>query len=90
MLVAVTALGVAALVVVPWVVRNDDRVGARTVATISSSATIAGANCESTYSGRLLGWWDFDCMDAARQKTLGEARWAASPAGKASTTQSGT
>lgn len=68
-------LGVVALVVVPWVVRNDERVGEPTVATVSSSATIAGANCASTYSGSRMGFWDFDCMDAGRQKTLGEARW---------------
>lgn len=75
LLVAGATVGVVVAVVLPWVVRNDARVGDPTVATISSSATIAGANCPSTYSGRLLGWWDFDCMDAARQKTLGEERW---------------
>ncbi|HEY3724797.1 MAG TPA: glycosyltransferase family 39 protein [Acidimicrobiia bacterium] len=74
-LTAGVTLGVVALVVLPWVVRNDQRVGEPTVATISSSATIAGANCASTYSGSLKGYWDFDCMDAARQNTLGEARW---------------
>ncbi len=74
-LVAAVTLGVTALIVLPWVIRNDDRIGEPTIATISSSATIAGSNCPSTYSGPMIGFWDFDCMDAGRQKTLGEARW---------------
>lgn len=68
-------LGVAVLVVVPWVIRNDDRVGEPTVATISSSATIAGANCPSTYWGNALGSWDFGCSDSGRQAVLGEKAW---------------
>jgi 4-amino-4-deoxy-L-arabinose transferase-like glycosyltransferase len=65
----------AAVVVAPWIVRNNERVGEPTIATISSSATIAGANCDTTYSGPLIGMWDLACMDAGRQGTLGELRW---------------
>src|SRR5207344_214219 len=54
---------------------NQDRLGEPTIATISSSATIAGANCPSTYSGRLIGSWDFGCIEANRQRELGEVRW---------------
>jgi 4-amino-4-deoxy-L-arabinose transferase-like glycosyltransferase len=65
----------AAVFVVPWVVRNNARVGEPTIATISSAATIAGANCDTTYRGRLIGMWDFDCMNAPRQFVLGEEQW---------------
>ena len=74
-LVAGLTLGVAVLVVVPWVVRNQDRVGEPTVATISSSATIAGANCPATYWGDALGSWDLGCSDSDRQAVLGEKAW---------------
>jgi len=75
LLAAGVTLAVVALIVLPWVARNDDRLGEPTIATVSSSATIAGSNCATTYSGPMLGSWDFDCMDAAHQKTLGEAKW---------------
>lgn len=74
-LVAGMSLGFVVLVVAPWVLRNVDRLDEPAVATISSSATIAGANCPSTYSRPLLGWWDIGCMDAERQTALGETRW---------------
>ena len=75
LLVGGLTLGIAVLVVVPWVVRNQDRVGVPTVATISSSATIAGANCPSTYWGDFFGSWDLSCSDSERQTVLGEKAW---------------
>jgi 4-amino-4-deoxy-L-arabinose transferase-like glycosyltransferase len=67
--------GVAVVIAVPWVVRNDDRVGEPTIATVSSSATIAGANCPSAYWGGYFGFWDLGCSNSERQDVLSEAEW---------------
>lgn len=69
------ALGLILLVVVPWVVRNQQQVGETSIATISSSGTIAGANCPMTYSGPEIGLWTLACMNAPRQQVLREASW---------------
>jgi hypothetical protein len=74
-LVGGLTLGVAVLVAVPWIVRNQERVGEPTVATISSSATIAGANCPATYWGDAFGSWDLGCSDSDRQAVLSEKAW---------------
>lgn len=74
-LLAGTTVAVAAVVVTPWVVRNDRRLGEPTLATISSAATVAGANCRTTYSGSMLGYWDFGCIQSRRQEALGEVAW---------------
>lgn len=71
-LVALAALG---CVVVPWVVRNHVQVGTATIATLSTAHTISGANCASTYSGALLGYWDPRCADDGPRGSLSEAVW---------------
>jgi hypothetical protein len=52
----------AALVVVPWSVRNsllwDQPVGPST----TDGSVLAGANCPATYSGALIGRWEFGCL----------------------------
>ncbi len=77
---AVVQAGAAAVamiaVVTPWLIRNDVRVGTASIATVSSAATLAGANCASTYHGHLVGFWDFSCMNAERQASVEEAAWA--------------
>ncbi len=70
------ALGALGCVVVPWMVRNDVRVGTATIATLSTAHTISGANCSSTYSGALLGYWDPRCADDGPRGPLSEATWA--------------
>ncbi len=74
-LVGALTVAVAVLVTVPWVIRNQQQVGEPTVATISSSATIAGANCPSAYWGDFLGSWDLSCSDSERQAGLSEKAW---------------
>lgn len=66
---------VAVGVISPWLVRNERRVGEPTLATVSSAATVAGANCPSTYYGPKIGTWDFACIQSERQAELGELRW---------------
>jgi 4-amino-4-deoxy-L-arabinose transferase-like glycosyltransferase len=73
-LVAVAVVAVAG-VVGPWVLRNDARLGDATVATTSTAGTIAGENCATTYSGPLLGYWDFNCSNTDREPLESEIAW---------------
>jgi 4-amino-4-deoxy-L-arabinose transferase-like glycosyltransferase len=53
----------AAIVVGPWLVRNDARVGEPTLATLDTGTAIAGSNCATTYSGATLGSWSNSCTN---------------------------
>ena len=55
------AIGVA----VPWAAYNTARFQEPVLLSTESGATLAGANCPSTYSGRLLGFGDATCRLAA-------------------------
>lgn len=47
------------LLVGPWVIRNSLRLG-RTVGVSTNAATaVAGANCDVTYTGDVVGYWRF-------------------------------
>ncbi|CAN5704062.1 hypothetical protein BH10ACT1_BH10ACT1_23240 [soil metagenome] len=59
------AMVLAALVVLPWAVRNEREVGAFTVSTTSPSSALAGSNCERTFYGADLGGWSFACVAEA-------------------------
>lgn len=72
---AATAALVAAAVLTPWVARNAIRVHEATIATISSSTAIGGANCDATYSGAAIGAWDFACTHPELSTTLDEHAW---------------
>ncbi len=71
------ALGVAAVAVVvsPWVIRNAIEVGEPTLSTVSASAVIAVANCDATYSGRLIGSWSYPCMQPKLGFRMSEAKY---------------
>jgi 4-amino-4-deoxy-L-arabinose transferase-like glycosyltransferase len=72
---AAVALLAALVVVTPWLVRNERRIGEPTLATVSL-AVVGGANCPSTYTtGPKLGAWDFTCIQSERQTELGELEW---------------
>jgi 4-amino-4-deoxy-L-arabinose transferase-like glycosyltransferase len=58
---AVIAIGGLAIVVTPWVMRNEAHFGRFVVATTSTSRTVAGANCPGSYHGALIGNWDAAC-----------------------------
>lgn len=65
-LAATTALVLSAAVVVsPWVIRNQQSVGTTTLSTIDSAEAVAGANCGSTYGLPRLGLWDPRCVQIA-------------------------
>jgi len=58
---AVTALAIA-----PWVIRNVEVFGEPVYST-NDGATLAGANCDRTYYGDVIGGFSFDCVVEARQ-----------------------
>lgn len=71
-LAAGLGLLVAAAVVVPWAVRNQQQVGSFTVATMSGPSALAGANCDPTYYGGSIGSWEFSCVVPAQRFDLDE------------------
>jgi 4-amino-4-deoxy-L-arabinose transferase-like glycosyltransferase len=54
---AVTAIGVAVLVVVPWTVRNAAKFHSFVPVSNNVATLVDGANCDATYGGTLLGLW---------------------------------
>jgi len=52
-----TAIGVMALVVAPWTVRNVARLDAFVPVSSNLATLLDGANCDATYSGRQIGQW---------------------------------
>ncbi|MEY2449772.1 MAG: hypothetical protein QOH79_3248 [Acidimicrobiaceae bacterium] len=72
---AAAALVVAGLVVAPWVIRNQRRLGVATVATLQTGTALAGANCDDTYYGHILGSWSFDCTDRPNRDTISEVAY---------------
>ncbi|MEA3019750.1 MAG: hypothetical protein QOI47_1274 [Actinomycetota bacterium] len=71
-LLAAAGLCACALVVTPWVVRNQQQLGTASIATLQSGTALAGANCPATYHGTLLGSWSFECARRADEDTVTE------------------
>jgi 4-amino-4-deoxy-L-arabinose transferase-like glycosyltransferase len=59
-LAGVTIL-VAGIVVAPWIVYNLTRFEEPVTLSFSAGGAVDGANCDSTYSGDLLGFWNGLC-----------------------------
>jgi 4-amino-4-deoxy-L-arabinose transferase-like glycosyltransferase len=75
-LLAGVAIGIAALIVIPWTVRNAVRLHAFVPISNNIGTAIDGANCDLTYSGTQLGLWreTFSQFgDAARRRPQAEA-----------------
>jgi 4-amino-4-deoxy-L-arabinose transferase-like glycosyltransferase len=51
------AIGVAVLVLAPWTIRNAVHFHAFVPVSNNVATLVDGANCDSTYSGQLLGLW---------------------------------
>ena len=66
--VAIALVLSAAVVVTPWLVRNQQSVGTTTLSTIDSAEALAGANCASTYGLPRIGLWDPRCVQIADQQ----------------------
>jgi hypothetical protein len=72
LVLAVGSLAVAGLVVAPWVIRNEQRLGTPTVATLQTGTAIAGTNCLDSYYGKRLGSWSFECTKRSDQARISE------------------
>lgn len=59
-LVLASVIGMA-IVVGPWIVRNQVQLGQPTLATLSAGTTLAGTNCDAAYHGLKLGSWEYEC-----------------------------
>jgi 4-amino-4-deoxy-L-arabinose transferase-like glycosyltransferase len=59
--------GIAALV--PWVACNLVRFDAPTTLSSNVGLTLASANCDTTWYGPNIGYWDFNCAKAAGTRT---------------------
>lgn len=57
------AIGIAALV--PWMAFNLARFDKPTTLSSNLGLTLASANCDSTWYGPNIGYWDFHCAEAA-------------------------
>jgi hypothetical protein len=84
--------GVAcALVLAPWLARTWIALDHPVLVSTNLGGLLAGANCDTTYSGPLLGQWDYGCLprpvhanealESARQRDLG-LRYARDHAGR--------
>jgi hypothetical protein len=60
----VVAGGVGILVMGPWVGRNLRTFNEPTVLSVGSGYVLELANCDTTYNGRLIGYWSYDCETA--------------------------
>jgi 4-amino-4-deoxy-L-arabinose transferase-like glycosyltransferase len=72
---AAAAVVVAGLVVAPWVIRNQQRLGVATVSTLQTGTALAGANCDDTYYGDILGSWSYDCTDRSDRDAVSEVAY---------------
>ena len=55
----------AALVVAPWVIRNEV-VFHKLELAANYDTVIPAANCHDTYYGNDIGWWSLECLARAR------------------------
>ena len=52
----------AAVVLAPWVLRNEV-VFHRLILATDANTALAGANCSDTYYGHDIGWWSLACLE---------------------------
>ena len=71
----VVAMAGTAIVVMPWVVRNAVQMNDMTITTSSQATALAGANCDATYYGPLIGLWSYPCTHEDRRATESETEW---------------
>ncbi len=74
---AAVALGATGAVLAPWVVRNLAVFEQAVLLSTNDGSTLAVANCDSTYAGPLLGYWDFACLEprAPLEESLAQEHW---------------
>jgi hypothetical protein len=61
-------VGVAAVVVAPWAIRNSVTMDKPLLVSTEDGPVIAGANCHPAYHGRDTGYWRSDCLPPGRDR----------------------
>jgi 4-amino-4-deoxy-L-arabinose transferase-like glycosyltransferase len=61
-----------ALVLTPWTIRNVSAFDRPVLVSNNTGSLLAGANCEDTYHGRLLGGWSVACLSYPPRDTEGQ------------------
>jgi 4-amino-4-deoxy-L-arabinose transferase-like glycosyltransferase len=56
----------AVVVLAPWTIRNWAEFGRPVLVSTNDGTLLAGANCDSTYHGRDIGFWDIECISKRR------------------------
>jgi 4-amino-4-deoxy-L-arabinose transferase-like glycosyltransferase len=71
------ALLAAALVIAPWTIRNWAEFERPVLISTNDGTLLAGANCERTYHGRDVGFWNIECISerSIANEAKQEARW---------------
>jgi 4-amino-4-deoxy-L-arabinose transferase-like glycosyltransferase len=59
---AAACCAAAALVLAPWLVRNWSEFGRPVLVSTNDGTLLAGANCDLTYRGKNIGFWDIACI----------------------------
>ena len=72
-------LGVAGLVLLPWVARNTVRFERPVLLTTNLGLTLRAANCPAAYEGERLGSFDFDIVRPVTQVAPGGCVWNGGP-----------
>jgi hypothetical protein len=70
-----TAVLVTAAVLSPWVIRNYETFTPHVLLSTNDGKTLAGANCQTTYHGPLIGYWDNACVGHDQLATSNEAKY---------------
>jgi hypothetical protein len=68
------AVVTAAVVLTPWLVRNETEFHPGIAFSTNEAKTLAGANCAPVYGGPSVGLWDFDCLDQGARTALSQGR----------------
>jgi 4-amino-4-deoxy-L-arabinose transferase-like glycosyltransferase len=63
---AVVVCAIAGVVILPWVFRNLTTFEEPVLLSYGDGALLLGANCDTTYHGRLMGSWEDDCYAKIR------------------------
>lgn len=65
------------LVVAPWVIRNTLAFDRPTTISTGAGAVEAGANCDATYHGKRVGFWEIACVPprGSGNEAVYTARW---------------
>lgn len=59
----------------PWLVRNAESFNPPVLFSTDGSKTLAGANCNATYSGTLIGYWESACLMPEQHLVDDEGRY---------------